>query len=383
MVGGLHHAVTVFATCIFCTRPLGANEAIEAFPVGRRLAFDAARGRLWVVCPSCDRWNLTPLEERWEAIESAERLYRDSRLRVATENIGLAKLREGLDLVRIGKPQRPEMAAWRYGDQFGRRQRRVLVSGTVAVGAAGAAMLLLLPVSSFLAGLAAPIVGMGGFAGTLGASKGRQSKFFAQRWIADGEGHHLLLTPAEFASVKLIARPAGSAGGPENWALRLPYKSRRESARPRFRDLLNTWPEGEHTAEGPAALEIARHVLPLINGWGASHRYVQDAVKELEEWGGPERAFAAAAGNVKTYGAQQSFGDTGAIQFFPRPVRLALEMAAHEEQERRALEGELELLEQEWRDAEEIAAISDGMLLPGGVQDRFDWLRTRLRGGGD
>ena len=54
----------MFATCIFCTRHLGTNEAIEAFPVGRRLAFDAAKGRLWVVCPSCDRWNLTPLEER-------------------------------------------------------------------------------------------------------------------------------------------------------------------------------------------------------------------------------------------------------------------------------------------------------------------------------
>ena len=242
-------------------------------------------------------------------------------------------------------------------------------------------MLLLLPVSSFVAGLAAPIVGMGGFAGALGASKGRKSKLFARRWIADGEGHHLLLTPAELASVKLSAGPASAAGGLESWSLRLPYKSRRESTRPRFRDLLNTWPEGEHTAEGPAALEVARHVLPLINGWGASHRYVQDAVKELEEWDGPERAFAAAAGNVRAYGAQQSFGDTGAIQFFPRPVRLALEMAAHEEQERRAIEGELERLEQEWRDAEEIAAISDDMLLPGGVQDRFDRLRSRLRGG--
>jgi len=97
----------MYATCLFCNRPLGANESIEHFPVGRRLAFDSAKGRLWVVCPSCERWNLTPLEERWEAIEEAERLYRGTRLRVATDQIGLARLRDGTELVRIGEPLRP------------------------------------------------------------------------------------------------------------------------------------------------------------------------------------------------------------------------------------------------------------------------------------
>ena len=59
----------MFKTCMFCTRPLGTNEVIEHFPVGRRLAFDAERGRLWVVCRKFERWNLSPLEERWEAVE--------------------------------------------------------------------------------------------------------------------------------------------------------------------------------------------------------------------------------------------------------------------------------------------------------------------------
>src|SRR3982751_6632500 len=120
----------MFSTCIFCHSGLGANDAVEHFPVGRRLAFDAARGRLWVVCRECERWNLTPLEERWEAIEECERLFSSTRLRVSTDNIGLAKLREGLELVRIGNALRPEMAAWRYGDQFGRRRRKhFLVTG--------------------------------------------------------------------------------------------------------------------------------------------------------------------------------------------------------------------------------------------------------------
>src|SRR5215831_10523348 len=128
----------MYSTCLFCNKPLGANETIETFPVGKRLAFDAAKGRLWVVCPQCERWNLSPLEERWEAIEHAEKLYRDTRRRVATDNIGLAKLRDGLTLVRIGEPLRPEFAAWRYGDQFGRRRRRQLLLAGGGVAALGA-----------------------------------------------------------------------------------------------------------------------------------------------------------------------------------------------------------------------------------------------------
>ncbi len=44
--------------------------------------------------------------------------------------------------------------------------------------------------------------------------------------------------------------------------------------------------------------------------------------------------------------------------------RLALEMSVHEETERRALEGELAVLESAWRDAEQIAAICDDDLTP-------------------
>src|SRR5690349_6105166 len=142
----------MYATCLFCNRPLGANESIEHFPVGRRLAFDAAKGRLWVVCPACERWNLTPLEERWEAIEDAERLYRGTRLRAATDQIGLARLRDGTELVRIGEPLRPEFAAWRYGDQFGRRRKRQMLLAGAGLTAIGAV----------IAGGAAAGIGIGG-----------------------------------------------------------------------------------------------------------------------------------------------------------------------------------------------------------------------------
>ena len=84
----------MFRRCISCQADLGSNEALERFPVGRRLAFDAAKGRLWVVCSRCAQWNLSPLEERWEAIEEAEQLFRDSRKRVSTDEIGLRTIQD-------------------------------------------------------------------------------------------------------------------------------------------------------------------------------------------------------------------------------------------------------------------------------------------------
>ena len=65
--------------------------------------------------------------------------------------------------------------------------------------------------------------------------------------------------------------------------------------------------------------------------------------------------------------------------------RLALEMAVHEETERRALEGELRVLEAAWRDAEEIAKIADDMFVPESVEAELARLkrerheRTRKR----
>jgi hypothetical protein len=59
----------MYTTCLFCNESLGTNDVVELFPVGRRLAFDPEKGRLWVICGECPRWNLSPIEERWEAID--------------------------------------------------------------------------------------------------------------------------------------------------------------------------------------------------------------------------------------------------------------------------------------------------------------------------
>jgi hypothetical protein len=52
-------------------------------------------------------------------------------------------------------------------------------------------------------------------------------------------------------------------------------------------------------------------------------------------------------------------------------------MALHEEAERRALEGELGELERAWKDAEEIAAIADDLLLPESVESQFEKMKKR------
>src|SRR4030095_10996304 len=109
---------------------------IEHFPVGSRLAFDSARGRLWAGCPQCRRWDLSPLDERWGAIDAWGRLYRSTRARISTDNIGLAPAVRGVDLIRVGKPLRPEFAAWRYGSQLKWRRRRAGIAAGV-VRAAG------------------------------------------------------------------------------------------------------------------------------------------------------------------------------------------------------------------------------------------------------
>ena len=62
----------------------------------------------------------------------------------------------------------------------------------------------------------------------------------------------------------------------------------------------------------------------------------------------------------------------GLVSRLPKPTKLALEMAVHEEQERRALEGELWLLEAAWREAEEIAGISDDLFVPEETDDFID-----------
>lgn len=362
----------MFTTCIHCTARLGANEAFETFPVGSRLAFDSRRGRLWVVCRACARWNLSPLEERWEAIESMERRFRDSRLRVSTDHVGLARLREGVDLIRIGEPQRPEMAAWRYGDQFGRRRKRqLLVTGTV-VGTA----------TAIIGGMVAVGVQVGSFAG-----------FYANGTLWD----------------TLIHGRQGQSIGP----LRLPDGTLVEVLRrhARMSALVHAKADGllqlrlEHTKGttvllGDDAMRAAARLMPTVNRFGGSSAQVQQAVGLLEEAGDPQALLWRVQQRRGWVEGNRSWGSAshwatgtggrtrvqklpGVLHALDAPERLAMEMALHEAQEREAMEGELAELERAWREAEEIADIADGLLVPPAIEAKAAALKERTRAEGD
>jgi len=339
----------MYRRCLFCRADLGTNQVIEPFPVGRRLAFDTAKGRLWVVCRHCERWNLTPLEERWEAVEEAERLFRETPLRVSTENVGLARHREGLDLVRIGAPLRPEFAGWRYGDQFGRRRRRFIAYSVVGAGV--------------VAGLGVGSVALTG--GFVGLNLGMQSFNLLQlvRFAGAYPGARIRLMDGGLLEVGTLhlgtvtIRPGSGDGTgplPGGWHLSLSHKG------------------GKAILSGQDAVRALRVLLPKVNLGGASGRQVQAAIRELEEVGGPEAYFSQAEYRARRQG--WGYMNLGRL---PASIRLALEMAANEDAERIALEGELSWLEGAWREAEEIAAIADELTLPERVRIRFEELRAR------
>ena len=337
----------MYSTCLFCHSRLGANQLIEAFPVGRRIAFDQKRGRLWVVCRKCERWNLSPLDERWEAIEDCERRFRDARKRVTSDNIGLAKLEDGLDLVRIGDPLRPEFAAWRYGDQFGRRRRRsMMVTGGVVAVAGG--LVVATSVTGILTG-----AGYALWSGGSGIWDLMERRRVAAV-IPTVRGERLTVRHKHLERICLHLTPVDG-----EWGVHVPHDA------------------GVELFLGEQARRAVALIMPRLNAAGASVRKVKEAVREIESQGDPssylhELAAAMSPGTDRK-------NDHGLLKGLAVETRLAIEMAVNEENERIALESELAMLEMEWKEAEEIAAISDTLGLPEDLERQLDSLREGTR----
>ncbi|NIR02066.1 MAG: hypothetical protein GTN78_18040 [Gemmatimonadales bacterium] len=316
--------------------------------MGRRLAFDSAKGRLWVVCRKCERWNLTPLEERWEAFEECERLFHGTRLRASSDNIGLARLKEGLELVRIGEPLRPEFAAWRYGDQFGRRRKRAILVTSGLVVAAGA--------------VAAGGIAVGVGAGFAGQIPNLVLNIPVRVRIRTNDGRVLKFRQTDLHKARFLMEP-----GSEHWVVSIKHS------------------KGKETFEGPEAMRVTSHLLPALNRMAGSKRAVQDAVAKIETAGDPESYLRNASRELDPdnwqpgHGRPLFPGKLGVIRKLPAPTRLALEMALHEEQEMRALMGELVELELAWREAEAIANIADNMFVPKEVDEFIERHRRAVQ----
>ena len=361
----------MYTACLFCHQDLGTNRQLPTFPVGRRLAFDPKVGRLWVVCTHCGRWNLTPLDERWEAIDDAERLFRGTRLRMSTDNIGMARFLSGLELVRIGPALLPEIASWRYG-------ARLLRDEAASSSRGGAVMRGARFVARAAAGAA---VGYAHSVGLTDEAVLTMRTFRRKRGVllyATGDAGARITVRYEHLRDAELVRPEKDAP----WQLRLRHD------------------EGTGVLTESNALRAAGKMLATLNFGVATQAEVRHAISKLDDAGDPEGFFtriaslamrtswgrhpdarddspSVARGSISEQLALQlanrSFwgrgGTTSQEQTplfrLPAVDRLALEMAANEDVERRAMHGELDDLRAAWRDAEEIAAIADEMFIDG------------------
>jgi hypothetical protein len=319
-------------------------------PVGRRFAFDPLTGRIWVLCTSCRNWNLAPIEERWEAVADAERLFERASITASTANVSLGRVMEGTELVRIGKVAKPEIAAWRYGDRLSKRWRRFrkqIWFGTDAgVALAGGAFLgaaAILPV----------------FAGMLGLRVLRD----IPRWRRPV----MVVDDGTVIRVKEAGRALLLPGNPEgNWQLEIP----RAGAEP-------------VSLTGERARRALRGFLPMINALGGAPEQIDHAIRRLGATPSTDRAVMQIASDLGDVGnmnpAYRRWAQPHRIALADPILQLALEMAVNDEVEARALDGGLRQLEREWREAAELATISDDLLFPSHLAERL----RRLKGNRD
>jgi hypothetical protein len=270
-------------------------------------------------------------------------------------------LGDGLELVRIGAPLRPEFAAWRYGTRFNRRRRRsqiVAMGGAIAATAAG--VVLAPTLAPYLLTGTISIIAVPGLTTIMGAVPAvgvvalrdyfREDRIVARlpapacetrantpAFAFDRE-QPLLVRARHIGSSTLKLNEDGSA------------------------TLYVIHEGGTATYEGTAALQMASVLVASSNRLGASDRQVRTAVSHIERSGDAAgylnsvSVLGAARGRVMSM--LNSYRHLGALRLDPAE-RLALEMAMHEETERRVLDGELALLAAAWKEAEEIAAIAD------------------------
>lgn len=326
----------MYTTCAFCRASLDGDGGPSGLGVGRRLAFDEWRARLWVICPKCARWNLTPLDDRLERIEALARIAGEARLLAHTAQVALLRWNR-YDLVRVGTPPRQELAGWRYGERLAARQReraKVVVPLTLAaVGLGIAANVAVGGSFGFL------IWNFGDIADRVFVGMvGRRAVRLVEPLVCDHCGTALQLKARHLQYARVVPDAKHDIG------------------------VLLSCPECGRDASllsGPDALAALRQGLAYLNVRRASRRRAGDAASVVDQIGGPDRLIRDVARRELTLRSL-------------RPERqLALEMAVDEQ-------AEIAELEQRWREAEETARIADGTLSGDvAVEEQMNALRRR------
>jgi len=342
----------LYTRCIVCAARFEPNGELEHLPHGRRLAFDPARGRLWVVCRTCRRWSLTPIEDRWEALEELEKLATDkAHLLSQTDNIAL--LRHGpLEIVRVGKAHLSEEAWWRYGRELASRRESWQKLGFAGTLAAGAVL-----VGSWATG------GITFFGAWLIMGHGSETFRNGARWLRFGSTAWQGEQRCERCGAPLRTihyRDRGALG-------LLPGEAAGEIELVSRCDRCGTYRDGGVHLRGEEADRTLRRVLAYHHFAGASERRVMSAARLIQEAGSPRDLSRILVKEGRRLGDLRRTGS------------IALEIATNEATEQRLLSLELAELESHWKREEELAAIVDGELSPvsSGV---IESLRRRVTG---
>jgi len=239
--------------------------------------------------------------------------------------------------VRVGDVLRGELAVWRYGESLVRRRVRYLVTTSVGIAAVGGLV---------TAGVVAAGITLTGVQLILQGAHYARRKWTTRRPLArlsaEETGH------GEAAVIHRKSLPGMVLSRAEDGDLRLIFRRAREVetlvaagiSSVRERDLI---------VQGDAARRVLARTLVHVNGAGANRLALRHALEILAAVPSPSEYVTRLADQRIPLGRARR----------PLPHQLALEMALHEETERRALEGELAALEEMWRQAEEIAAIAD------------------------
>lgn len=326
----------MYRTCAFCNATLDGDGGPSGLGVGRRLAFDEWKGRLWVVCPRCARWNLAPLDDRLERIDALARAARDGRVKAATEQVALIRWNR-YEVVRVGRPPRTELATWRYGERLHARHRERLK--------------VVVPASVAIVGLAIAVnVAAGGSLGLLVWNLPSIADTLYMRIV--GNRRVPLLDPPVCercgAAMELrarhvqFARVVPEAGADLAVMLSCP-QCHREGA----------------LVTGPDAAQVLRQGLAYLNANRSGRRRAAEAAGVIDAAGGSDRLLREVAGQ----------GDR--LRSIRPQRRLALEIAVDEQTE-------VQDLERQWRDAEELAEIADGTLSASAdIEEQLRRLRRR------
>jgi hypothetical protein len=354
----------MYRDCHLCGRSLGSNRVVRHMPVGRRLAFDPEKGRLWVVCRRCGEWNLSPLEERWEALEECERLVADAPVRASSKHVGLARVR-GLEIIRVGAALRDELANWRYLPRL-RLRRRIATARRIAIGSVAGAILG----GALLAGILIGSFQMLAWC----AVTGTMFALYVARSVAperaigftDSKGTRFNLGGGRLENVELVRERS---------------RDRRQRGT-RVGVRVSASGSGSEF-DGLEVLRVLARVLPRMNWEGGSETQLAAAVRIVD---GSEAALHDATDAKRE---RKPAWRSIALAFWPASdrlvemngaARLALEMAVTEELERRDVVRDAAAYVPRSREAEEIAAIADDMFVPRFVSD---WLERWRAGQGD